>query len=114
PLPDPEVAMPTPRSTPADGPTGPEDRVQDGKSSRTGAPQIPPPVRGRRAHAGPPADETMEPSAWDRTHLPPPGPAPEAAAEPAGRSLQLRPRTVRAKVICVLMVPVVSLIALWG
>nr|WP_240929941.1 sensor histidine kinase [Streptomyces coryli] len=30
------------------------------------------------------------------------------------RQLQLRPKSVRAKVICVLMVPVVSLIGLWG
>ncbi len=62
----------------------------------------PPPVRGRRAHAGPPADE-----------------GPLSAADPAGAGApRLRgpsgPRTVRAKIICLLMVPVVSLLALWG
>lgn len=63
-----------------------------------------PPARGRRAHAGPPADEGRD------------GPV---AAEPdvppmhAGRWL-IRPRTVRAKIVCLLMVPVVSLLALWA
>lgn len=70
-------------------------------SARAEAPS-PPPVRGRRAHAGPPADE---------------GPMPPG--DPAGAGVpRLRgpsgPRTVRAKVICLLMVPVVSLLALWG
>ncbi|MGV9876646.1 hypothetical protein ACWDUG_28745 [Streptomyces cellulosae] len=70
-------------------------------SARAEAPS-PPPVRGRRAHAGPPADE---------------GPMP--TGDPAGAGVpRLRgpsgPRTVRAKVICLLMVPVVSLLALWG
>ncbi|MFC9112880.1 nitrate- and nitrite sensing domain-containing protein [Streptomyces sp. NPDC057092] len=70
-------------------------------TARTEAPP-PPPVRGRRAHAGPPADEGP-PSATD------PGPAGVASGRgPSG------PRTVRAKIICLLMVPVVSLLALWG
>ncbi|WP_170102287.1 nitrate- and nitrite sensing domain-containing protein, partial [Streptomyces viridosporus] len=62
----------------------------------------PPPVRGRRAHAGPPADE-----------------GPDAPGEPAPGTAPARrgltgPRTVRARIICLLMVPVVSLLALWG
>ncbi|MFD3453097.1 nitrate- and nitrite sensing domain-containing protein [Streptomyces sp. NPDC058691] len=50
------------------------------------------PQHGRRAHAGLPADERPQ-----RSSLP-----------------GLRPRTVRAKIICLLMVPVVSLMALWA
>ncbi|MFF2200548.1 nitrate- and nitrite sensing domain-containing protein [Streptomyces sp. NPDC058145] len=66
--------------------------------------RIPPPPRGRRAHAGPPADEGT-----DRPlDLPPFNPP-----ERVGRR-RVRPRTVRAKVICLLMVPVVSLLALWA
>ncbi|MFJ8637168.1 nitrate- and nitrite sensing domain-containing protein [Streptomyces sp. NPDC093568] len=64
----------------------------------------PPPVRGRRAHAGPPADE--------RPNEPRPG-APDEPTTRAG-GWRIRPRTVRAKIICLLMVPVVSLLALWG
>lgn len=63
-----------------------------------------PPARGRRAHAGPPADE----SAGHDGPLPAPG-------IPASRGRwTLRPRTVRAKIISLLMLPVVSLLALWG
>ncbi|MFF3607754.1 nitrate- and nitrite sensing domain-containing protein [Streptomyces sp. NPDC002463] len=118
-------------------------------------------ARGRRAHAGPPADEpgertpaahgarprTQEASstaghgarprtaegapATDHTARPrpmetsptaghaarnesPDGPhAP--AARPARPAFQgLRPRSVRAKIVSLLMVPVVSLLALWG
>ena len=61
----------------------------------------PPPVRGRRAHAGPPADEGPEDTQ---------GVGAESASPRAGRAL--RPRTVRAKIVCLLMVPVVSLLAL--
>ncbi|MGW2659187.1 hypothetical protein ACWC1D_36915, partial [Streptomyces sp. NPDC001478] len=61
-----------------------------------------PPVRGRRAHAGPPADESAERAARAE-----PGTAPRGG-------WRLRPRTVRAKVISLLVVPVVSLLALWG
>ncbi|MFI6007846.1 nitrate- and nitrite sensing domain-containing protein [Streptomyces sp. NPDC051243] len=64
----------------------------------------PPPVRGRRAHAGPPADEGPEE---------PPGVAPDAPPTRAER-WRIRPRTVRAKIVCLLMVPVVSLLALWA
>ncbi|MET7685025.1 nitrate- and nitrite sensing domain-containing protein [Streptomyces sp. NPDC005423] len=63
-----------------------------------------PPARGRRAHAGPPADEIMEE---------PYSAVPDRVPARAGR-WRLRPRTVRAKVVCLLMVPVVSLLALWG
>ncbi|MGY6019082.1 nitrate- and nitrite sensing domain-containing protein [Streptomyces spinosirectus] len=67
-------------------------------------PSPPPPARGRRAHAGPPADEDQD----EPTDVAPDGaPAPE-------RRWRIRPRTVRAKVVCLLMVPVVSLLALWS
>lgn len=38
---------------------------------------------------------------------------PDDAPARAGRWL-MRPRTVRAKIVCLLMVPVVSLLALWA
>ncbi|MGW0908495.1 nitrate- and nitrite sensing domain-containing protein [Streptomyces sp. NPDC002853] len=86
--------MPTPRRTPdpADGISPPQ----------TGAP-----ARGRRAHAGPPADERPD------THAPS-EPAPPTAPASRDRAWWPRPRTVRAKIVCLLMVPVVSLIGLWG
>ncbi|MEU7410758.1 nitrate- and nitrite sensing domain-containing protein [Streptomyces sp. NPDC042638] len=60
--------------------------------------------RGRRAHAGPPADEgTGRPLG-----------TPPAPARARGSRLYARPRTVRAKVVSLLMVPVVSLLALWA
>ncbi|WP_330456319.1 nitrate- and nitrite sensing domain-containing protein [Streptomyces sp. NBC_00820] len=80
--------MRPPRSTPKAGPPA----------------QSPPPRRGRRAHAGPPADEVVDPLL---------GTAPDQAPPAAGR-WRMRPRTVRAKVVCLLMVPVVSLLALWA
>ncbi|MFE3326963.1 nitrate- and nitrite sensing domain-containing protein [Streptomyces sp. NPDC059176] len=87
--------MRTPRSTHGARPPRP-----------SAAPQEPGP-RGRRAHAGPPADEGP---------LAATGPIP--GQEPSGgrrrRPWQLRPRTVRAKILCLLMVPVISLLALWG
>ncbi|MEU6990192.1 nitrate- and nitrite sensing domain-containing protein [Streptomyces sp. NPDC046465] len=65
------------------------------------------PARGRRAHAGQPADEHpygegrfAEPTIY-------------RASTRAGW-WRMRPRTVRAKIVCLLMVPVVSLLALWG
>ncbi|GAA5005109.1 sensor histidine kinase [Streptomyces hyderabadensis] len=63
-----------------------------------------PSVRGRRAHAGPPADEG------------PTEPVGEAAGPPATRAWpgRIQPRTVRARIVCLLMVPVVSLLALWA
>ncbi|WP_353941050.1 nitrate- and nitrite sensing domain-containing protein [Streptomyces sp. HUAS MG91] len=78
--------MRPPRSTPGSGP-----------------PPTPAPLaRGRRAHAGPPAAEDAAT-----------GPVPNSRPTRAGHR-HLRPRTVRAKIICLLMVPVVSLLALWG
>ncbi|MFE1378190.1 nitrate- and nitrite sensing domain-containing protein [Streptomyces sp. NPDC058740] len=78
-------------------------------------------ARGRRAHAGRPADETprSEPApAAPAAPGPTPGaghPASRTAAAPArGRLRALRPRTVRAKIVSLLMVPVVSLLSLWG
>ncbi|WP_317441942.1 nitrate- and nitrite sensing domain-containing protein [Streptomyces collinus] len=70
-----------------------------------GAPAQPPPApRGRRAHAGPPADESAG-------HT---GGTPPADTSPRAGRRHMRPRTVRAKVVCLLMVPVVSLLALWA
>ncbi|NUP21712.1 MAG: sensor histidine kinase [Streptomyces sp.] len=64
----------------------------------------PPLVRGRRAHAGPPADEgPQEPT----------GATPDDSPTRA-EQWRIRPRTVRAKIVCLLMVPVVSLLALWA
>ncbi|APU39107.1 ATP-binding protein [Streptomyces sp. TN58] len=82
-----------------------------------------PPARGRRAHAGPPAEEAAEhpvrqqprqqsrqqPRQADDTH-PPRSPA----AREGRPRLRLRPATVRAKIVSLLMVPVVSLLALWA
>ncbi|OEJ30858.1 sensor histidine kinase [Streptomyces subrutilus] len=81
------------------------------------APRLPAPAAGgrghgagtgRRAHAGPPADEHPE----QVLHQP----APAAALPPRDRGprLRLRPATVRAKIVSLLMVPVVSLLALWA
>ncbi|WP_326674116.1 sensor histidine kinase [Streptomyces sp. NBC_01257] len=85
--------MRPPRTTPD---TGASD-------ARTGTPSAPP-ARGRRAHAGPPADESAEHDGPQHT---------AGISAPRGRRT-LRPRTVRAKIISLLMVPVVSLLALWG
>ncbi|MGW3444529.1 sensor histidine kinase [Streptomyces sp. NPDC001076] len=79
--------MRTSRRTPTAGPETPS----------------PQPVRGRRAHAGPPADEPVDDLV---------GTAADNAARPGG--WRIRPRTVRAKVVCLLMVPVMSLLALWA
>ncbi|MGP3981684.1 sensor histidine kinase [Streptomyces sp. KR80] len=77
--------MPNPRSTPGGA-----------------APQPPPPARGRRAHARPPAEEADPPN--------------DSAARrsTAASWYRIRPRSVRAKIVCLLMVPVVSLLALWA
>ncbi|MFB8777564.1 nitrate- and nitrite sensing domain-containing protein [Streptomyces broussonetiae] len=64
----------------------------------------PTPVRGRRAHAGPPADEDPDDISRAAADTPP---------TRAGRR-HIRPGTVRAKIVCLLMVPVVSLLALWA
>ncbi|MEU8841180.1 nitrate- and nitrite sensing domain-containing protein [Streptomyces roseus] len=80
-------------------------------------PQLPvPPARGRRAHAGPPAEE---PAAREDGHADGPShPATAAASDGGSRRTgaraRLRPASVRAKVLSLLMVPVVSLLALWG
>ncbi|MEY9878329.1 signal transduction histidine kinase [Streptacidiphilus sp. MAP12-33] len=55
--------------------------------------------RPRPAHAGPPADE---------------GRPPTYRSGPRTLRLRLRPRTVRARIVSLLMVPVVSLLGLWG
>lgn len=81
--------MRTPDSTPPSGPSGSPPERPAGPPADGAAP----PARGRRAHAGPGA-----------------GTAPGHR----GRRRRLGPRTVRARVICLLTVPVVSLIALWG
>ncbi|MFF3331803.1 nitrate- and nitrite sensing domain-containing protein [Streptomyces sp. NPDC002888] len=70
----------------------------------TAGAETPPPVRGRRAHAGPPADERPDEQVDTAANDAPPR---------AGR-WRIRPRTVRAKIVCLLMVPVVSLLALWA
>ncbi|MFI8252375.1 sensor histidine kinase [Streptomyces filamentosus] len=115
------------------------------------APAPPATARGRRAHAGPPADEPdpgtphattaaaapaadttdrrrrtgrperpeppTEPGRPEGTEDtaggPTPAPAPAVVRDRPGRR-GLRPRTVRAKIVSLLMVPVVSLLALWG
>ncbi|MEV6108692.1 nitrate- and nitrite sensing domain-containing protein [Streptomyces sp. NPDC051940] len=111
--------MRTPGRTPANGSQGPGPQGPENRPPRTGAPPVPQPAPGRRRHAGPPADETGTEPPWDATHLPPKGADTGASGETlrpdgARKGPRLRPRTVRAKVISVLMVPVVSLIALWG
>ncbi|WP_329193227.1 MULTISPECIES: sensor histidine kinase [unclassified Streptomyces] len=68
-------------------------------------PQAAPPARGRRAHAGPPADEPPDGARSD---------APGSSAPDKRPRIRLRPGTVRAKVVSLLMVPVVSLLGLWG
>ncbi|OKJ95051.1 ATPase [Streptomyces sp. CB03234] len=77
--------MPTPRTT-------------HGPTARPGR---------RRAHAGPPATAPA-------THAPRAPRALQAPRVPRRNRRYLRPRTVRAKIISLLMVPVVSLLALWG
>ncbi|GLP64218.1 ATPase [Streptomyces sp. TUS-ST3] len=80
--------MRTPRRTPTAGAETPDQT----------------PARGRRAHAGPPADESPDDSAG----------APSEDIPARAGHWRIRPRTVRAKIVCLLMVPVVSLLALWA
>ncbi|MEV7507173.1 nitrate- and nitrite sensing domain-containing protein [Streptomyces sp. NPDC091201] len=131
--------MRTPRRRPE--PTAPGLRAPAGGGKGT----------GRRAHAGPPAEEPADGGAQRAgrqfrtggTGRPRrPGPAPASGAAPAsgpvpepgppygsgpaaaatgsgpdrprGRRPGLRPATVRAKIVSLLMVPVVSLLALWA
>ncbi|MET9773247.1 nitrate- and nitrite sensing domain-containing protein [Streptomyces sp. NPDC006367] len=89
--------MRTPRTSPM-GPARPAGRAAGAEAP------APPPVRGRRAHAGPPADESPADTVDG-----PPAPAPARAWRH-----RLRPRTVRARIVCLLMVPAVSLLALWA
>ncbi|RKE22410.1 nitrate- and nitrite sensing domain-containing protein [Streptomyces sp. TLI_171] len=77
------------RGTSRSGPPAPSTPRGPART-RPGAPR-------RGAHAGPPADET--PPAFAATRYQRPG---------------LRPRTVRARIVAVLMVPVVSVMALWA
>ncbi|WP_030759039.1 nitrate- and nitrite sensing domain-containing protein [Streptomyces sp. NRRL F-2664] len=75
-----------------------------------------PPPRGRRAHAGPPAEEPAQDPARRRSSRPD-DTRPTGSAAPLGQRrprLRLRPATVRAKIVSLLMVPVVSLLALWA
>ncbi|MCX5197329.1 ATP-binding protein [Streptomyces sp. NBC_00249] len=72
------------------------------------APQLPAP-RGRRAHAGPPAEEPAAPDPLRAAAAPA-----EGVTASARTGLRLRPATVRAKIVSLLTVPVVSLLALWG
>ncbi|NBE50582.1 sensor histidine kinase [Streptomyces boluensis] len=103
--------MRTPRRTSP----GPEHPSEHGTSVPD--PGLDPgPPRGRRAHAGAPAAEdatSTHHAQHDPTAKPNPSTPKPAPRARAGR-LRLRPRTVRAKVVCLLMVPVVSLLALWA
>ncbi|MFF8842095.1 nitrate- and nitrite sensing domain-containing protein [Streptomyces sp. NPDC015127] len=84
--------MRTPRRIPGDDTRAPNP------------PPTGPAARRRRAHAGAPAVEHT-----GQRPEPRPGSRPTAR-----RRLLPRPRTVRAKIISLLMVPVLSLLALWG
>ncbi|MEU6158041.1 nitrate- and nitrite sensing domain-containing protein [Streptomyces sp. NPDC047130] len=84
------------------------------RTDGTGRGTPPPPVRGRRAHAGPPADETAEELAAAAAATAASAGRGALGGPVAARGLRLRPRTVRAKVVSLLMVPVMSLLALWG
>ncbi|MER6997646.1 ATP-binding protein [Streptomyces sp. NPDC000410] len=98
--------MRIPRSTPGDAETSrPHTPPHAPGAAGAYAGPAGPGTRGRRAHAGPPADEHPEPTT-DSTR--------PARSEGPRRRLRLRPGTVRAKIVSLLMVPVVSLLALWG
>ncbi|MFJ8822462.1 nitrate- and nitrite sensing domain-containing protein [Streptomyces sp. NPDC102467] len=77
-------------------------------TTSSGPPQVAAPfvssARGRRAHAGPPAEEDSDTTVT----------SPRTGPPTRGGSRYLRPRTIRAKIVCLLMVPVVSLLALWA
>ncbi|MFJ3929987.1 nitrate- and nitrite sensing domain-containing protein [Streptomyces sp. NPDC090029] len=88
--------MPTPRTSPGD------------ESARPGPG---PTSRRRRAHAGPPAVEHTGHA--DSSATPRPG-AGSTAGSSGGRRLLPRARSVRARIVCLLMVPVVALLTLWG
>ncbi|GGP32231.1 sensor histidine kinase [Streptomyces melanogenes] len=85
-------------------------------------PPSPSPARGRRAHAGPPAAEydsaragrSEGPGAYQRAFRARPESGEPGEPGESGLRGRLRPTTVRAKIVSLLMVPVVSLLALWG
>ncbi|MGW4160948.1 sensor histidine kinase [Streptomyces sp. NPDC004788] len=92
--------------------TGPRDGISERPLGQTSdLPSGPASERIREAPepavGGGPAPVATAPAAGA-----PPRPAP--AGPPARRPRGLRPRTVRAKIVSLLMVPVVSLLALWG
>ncbi|MEU0441025.1 hypothetical protein ABZ202_14850 [Streptomyces sp. NPDC006186] len=70
-------------------------------------------MRGRRAHAGPADERPEETPATTPAESAPGRTGRTGRTGHAGRP-RLWPRTVRAKVVCLLMVPAVSLLALWG
>ncbi|MEU9308396.1 nitrate- and nitrite sensing domain-containing protein [Streptomyces sp. NPDC048256] len=78
--------------------------MRTSRRTPTAGADAPPPTRGRRAHAGPPADEGADEQID----------TPADAIPPRAERWRIRPRTVRAKIVCLLMVPVVSLLALWA
>ncbi|RSS54469.1 ATP-binding protein, partial [Streptomyces sp. WAC06614] len=87
-------------------------RTPDATGVASRSPALPA-ARGRRAHAGQPAEE--DPADPTRSAGPAVGGGPGTGAGPGSpRRLRLRPRTVRAKIVSLLMVPVVSLLALWA
>ncbi|WP_330295117.1 nitrate- and nitrite sensing domain-containing protein [Streptomyces sp. NBC_00503] len=69
---------------------------------------------GRRAHAGPPAEESADREGRAPFPVIPGGGSGKGGRAGGGTRLRLRPATVRAKIVSLLMVPVVSLLALWG
>ncbi|WP_371614672.1 nitrate- and nitrite sensing domain-containing protein [Streptomyces sp. NBC_00454] len=69
---------------------------------------------GRRAHAGPPAEESADRGGRAPFPVIPGGGSGKGGRAGGGTRLRLRPATVRAKIVSLLMVPVVSLLALWG
>ncbi|MFE5968104.1 nitrate- and nitrite sensing domain-containing protein [Streptomyces sp. NPDC056463] len=106
------------------------------KTQDAGTTAPPQAARGRRAHAGPPADEppahasgaTPGGAASSGRSTPAAASDGSGSTTPSGSTARsgstvrsvpfrrrgLRPRTVRAKIVSLLMVPVVSLLALWG
>lgn len=88
------------------------------RSPEAAAPRPPAPAdgrakgTGRRAHAGPPAEESADRDG--RAPFPVISDGGGGSGRGGGPRLRLRPATVRAKIVSLLMVPVVSLLALWG
>ncbi|WP_106979058.1 nitrate- and nitrite sensing domain-containing protein [Streptomyces griseus] len=119
PAPAPAPAVPQADTTDQRRRTGrhPEERPDPpegpGRAGEQGRPEGP----GRAEEPGRP-EGTGQPEEAEGTAggpLPPPASASASAPVPAVRDRRgLRPRTVRAKIVSLLMVPVVSLLALWG